>query len=525
MALDPKQEARRRPYPPLGTLYAAAVLRAAGWEVALFDATLAAGEAEFAAALRDVHPRLVVLYEDSFHWLSKMCLARMRQAAHTMIGMAREQGAPVLVSGSDATDDPAAYLAAGASAVVLGEGELGTAEAAGHLLAGRDASALRNVAGLALVDTDGAVLRTPRRPATRQPDSLPLPARDLVDVAAYRSVWMDAHGYYSVNMVASRGCPFHCNWCAKPIWGQGYAQRDPRAVAEELLEIKRTIRPDHIWFADDIFGIQPAWTARFGQAVAQLGAQIPFQIQTRVDLLSEEAADGLAQAGCVEAWLGVESGSQRVLDAMEKGLRAADVPRAVTRLRERGIRVCFFLQLGYPGERWADILLTAGLVRETLPDDIGVSVSYPLPGTKFYDRVKTDLGDRHHWRDSRDLAMLFAGQYTTAFYRQLHDVLHRELSARQAISMARHGSGDFSRAEAELAAAMATWQALEAAEPTARSERPTALAPAPGDARLAQRGGRPGRDIRPQNDATDAQPDRPPRPGSSPAPAVANPRH
>lgn len=474
MALDPGQVAKVRPFPPLATLYAAAALRARGYRVAVFDAMLAADERVFETALDDHPPRLVALYEDNFNFLSKMCLGRMRRAALAMLGQARARGLPVLVGGSDATDDPAAYLDAGAAAVLLGEGDHTLVEAVEALL---EPPAFRNlfeIPGLALPATGGGFLRTAPRPPERQPDVFPWPARDLVDIEAYRRLWIGAHGHFSLNMASTRGCPFHCNWCAKPIWGQRYAMRSPADVAAELAEVKRTLAPDRVWFADDIFGLRPDWTAEFGTAVEALDAQIPFQIQSRVDLITEAAADGLARAGCAEVWLGVESGSQRILDAMDKGIRLGEVPAAVARLRERGIRVCFFLQLGYPGETWEDILATAALVRATLPDDIGISVSYPLPGTRFHDRVAAEIGEQQHWADSRDLAMLFEGSYTSAFYRELHGLLHRELDARQAMARAA-GEGGRAGAESELAAVMEAWATLEKREPASRSAAPTSI--------------------------------------------------
>lgn len=487
MALDPKQVAKQRPFPPLGTLYAAAHLRRHGYAVAVFDLTLAPGPAGIVDALACHPPRAVAIFEDSFNFLSKMCLGQMRQAALHMLGEVRDRGLPVLVAGSDASDDPGLYLDAGAQAVIRGEGEHALLEAVAALLGppGRATRARSAAAGdcpkvpgvVTRADLNGGPLAAPREPE-RQPDVFAWPARDLVDIDAYRRVWHAAHGAFTLNMVATRGCPFHCNWCAKPIWGQRYAMRSPEDVAAELALVKRTIAPDRVWFADDIFGLRPEWVAAFGAAVDTLGAHIPFQIQSRVDLVTAAAADGLARAGCAEVWLGVESGSQRILDAMDKGILASDVPAAVDRLRRRGIRACFFLQLGYPGEAWDDIQATIDLVRACLPDDIGVSVSYPLPGTRFHARVAPELRSRAHWADSEDLAMLFRGTYTTDVYRALHQALHADLAAQWA------EVGQTPDARDLRATATAAWDAVARLEPTGREPNPT-RAPAPGPPRPA----------------------------------------
>jgi anaerobic magnesium-protoporphyrin IX monomethyl ester cyclase len=246
----------------------------------------------------------------------------------------------------------------------------------------------------------------------------------LVDIERYRSVWLDAHGYFSLNMAASRGCSFRCNWCAKPIWGNQYLQRDANETAAEMLQLKRRYAPDHLWFADDIFGFRADWVTAFAAALAAGGGGVPFTIQLRADLVSQRMAHALRDAGCREVWIGAESGSQRILDAMNKGTRVPEIVSARRMLGAEDIRVGFFLQLGYLGEELDDILATRDLVALARPDDVGVSVAYPLPGTKFYDLVKGQLGDKRHWQDSDDLDMMFSGTYRTEFYRMVRDLLH-----------------------------------------------------------------------------------------------------
>src|SRR6185369_12773533 len=124
LRFDPKLWAAQQPYAPLGTLYAAAAVRERGYGVALFDAMLAASEEEWAAALDRHRPRFAVIYEDSFNYLTKMCLHRMRKAALTMIDAAKARGITTIVAGSDATDHPDTYLNRGADVVIAGEGEI-----------------------------------------------------------------------------------------------------------------------------------------------------------------------------------------------------------------------------------------------------------------------------------------------------------------------------------------------------------------------------------------------------------------
>jgi anaerobic magnesium-protoporphyrin IX monomethyl ester cyclase len=394
---------------------------------------LAEGTDQFVRQLRTVAPDVVVLYEDNFNFLSKMCLDKMRGAACRMITASRRYGARVVVAGSDATDAPQVYLGAGAEIVLIGEGLTTLATLCERLAQRPSLPTADLVAGLTgLVFERGVTAADAQRPLVRSNAPHPqVPALDLIDVEKYRTIWQRAHGYFSLNMSASRGCSFRCNWCSKPIWGNQYLQRPALEVAAEMAHLKHQFAPDHVWFADDIFGFRADWVETFGAALASSGGGVPFTIQIRPDLISVRMARALRQAGCREAWLGAESGSQRILDEMDKGTTVAEILLARERLREENIKVGFFIQLGYLGERLEDILATRRLVEMARPDDVGVSVSYPLPGTKFYERVKAQLGTKTHWQESDDLAMMFKGTYSTEFYRLVRDLLHAQIDAEQ----------------------------------------------------------------------------------------------
>lgn len=428
LRFDPKLWAARQPYAPLGTLYAAACLRDRGFDVALFDAMLADSTAEWTSSLERHRPRLAVIYEDSFNYLSKMCLLRMREAALDMIDRARRAGVAVVVSGSDATDHPEIYLRRGARAVILGEGEVTAAELADGLFRSAPLEAIR---GIAILDDACGVTRTAARPFIKSLDELPFPAWDLVDVERYRAVWRRRHGFYSMNIATTRGCPYHCNWCAKPIYGQRYATRHPRAVAGEIAWLRRQFAPDHLWIVDDVFGLKPGWIEEFAAAIAEQGTPLPFRCLMRADQVTAPVARALAASGCRMVWMGAESGSQKVLDAMEKGLRVDDIRAATRLLKAAGIKVGFFLQFGYPGETWDDIEATLQLTRELEPADIGVSVSYPLPGTRFHERVQQQLGAKQNWIDSSDLSTLYQATYAPEIYRRVHGLVHHEFRARR----------------------------------------------------------------------------------------------
>jgi anaerobic magnesium-protoporphyrin IX monomethyl ester cyclase len=439
LRFDEKLWRAMQPYPPLGTLYAASMLRQAGYEVALFDAMLAESTQAWQEALQQHQPRYAVIFEDNFNYLSKMSLLRMREAAFEMIDYAKQQDCMVIVAGADMSDHPEVYLQRGANYVILGEGETTLVELIDlieDLRKGKDSPLsyerlLYDVKSIAFIN-EGKVIQTPPRPIITDLDSIPFPAWDLVDRERYQAIWREHHGYFSMNMVTTRGCPFHCNWCAKPIWGQKYNSRSPENVVQEMKWLQENFAPDHIWFMDDIMGIQDRWLEAFADELEAQNVHIPFKSLNRADLLLRgKSIPALARAGADIVWIGAESGSQKILDAMDKGTRVEQIYEVAKALHAHGVKVAFFLQFGYPSETRDDIDMTLKMVRDLLPDDIGISVSYPLPGTPFYERVRDELG-RTNWYDSQDMAMLYQGPFATEFYRQLHTVIHKDYRSRKA---------------------------------------------------------------------------------------------
>lgn len=423
MRFDPKQWSTGQPYPPLATIGAASLLREHGFSVSLFDTMFADGPDGVMLRLAAESPDLFIVYDDGFNYLTKMCLTNMREAAYRMMQLARRQGCVVIVSGPDSTDHCQEYLEQGADYVLLGEGEQTLLELVSAIRDGKE-DAL-DIAGLAFLK-NRVLVRTGARKVMRDLDSLPMPAWDLVDVESYRRVWMEHHGYFSLNVSTTRGCPYKCNWCAKPIYGNRYNARTPLHVVRELLFLKTRYGFDHIWMCDDIFGLKPGWVDEFARLVEKEGLRFRFKIQSRADLLVQpDYVRALARAGCENSWMGAESGSQKVLDAMDKGTTIGQIVEATKLLREHGIRPAFFIQFGYPGETREDIDQTIRLINRLLPDEIGISVSYPLPGTVFYERVKADLQEKANWTDSDELQLMFRNTYPAAFYKQLHRYVHR----------------------------------------------------------------------------------------------------
>ena len=430
MRFDAKQWKRREPYPPLGTLIAANVLRENGIETHFVDVMFAQGAQDIFSQIEIQKPDLFIIWDDGFNYLTKMCLSRMREAAIEMAVFAKKHNCKTIISSSDSTDNYAMYLDHGCDFVILGEGEETLTEIIHSFK--NQSDEYEKIPGLAFKKND-KIIKNSSRPVSRDLDKLPFPAWDLLDVSHYRNAWIKKRGFFSLNMATTRGCPYKCNWCAKPIYGNRYHSHSPKRMAAEAEKLVNELGATHIWMCDDIFGLKPGWVEAFSAEIKNRNLKFEYQIQSRVDLLTnDETVRALAESGCKEIWVGAESGSQKILDAMEKGTRIEQIYAVRKKLALHDIRCAFFLQFGYLNETWEDIELTLKMLFELMPDDIGISVSYPLPGTGFYEKVKLDLAEKKNWKDSDDLSMLFKNTYTSDFYKKLHRYVHKKFRRLQA---------------------------------------------------------------------------------------------
>ncbi|WP_411767169.1 B12-binding domain-containing radical SAM protein [Winogradskyella sp. A3E31] len=432
---DTKQWNNKTPYPPLGTIYAASYLRENCLSVGLFDTNLLDDPKHVKLYLETHQPRFFVLYDDGFNYLTKMCLTTMRNAAFEMIKIAKKQNCCVIVCSSDSTDHYEKYLNGGADFIIQGEGEVTLKELLECIDNNGDTTQLKGI----IYKNEKEIIKNPKRPVLKDLDMLPLPAWDLVDIQSYKDVWASGGNEFTLNIATTRGCPFKCNWCAKPIYGNRYNSHSPEYIVKHLKFLSDTYGVNRFWMCDDIFGLKPNWVQNFNIELQKEQLSISYYIQSRVDLLlKEDTIDALAESGLEEVWVGAESGSQSILDAMDKGTTVEQIYEATRLLKEKNISVAFFIQFGYLGETKEDIEMTIAMIKELVPDNIGVSVSYPLPGTKFYDKVKDDLKLKANWTDSDDLDMMFSGTYSSEYYRKLQRYVHKEFRKSQGFDNLKH---------------------------------------------------------------------------------------
>ncbi len=424
--LDPKELTRRMPYPPLGTLYAAAILKESKHEVIFYDSMMSSNPDEFIEKIETEKPDLILLYDDEFNYLTKMCLSKMRDKAVEFIKKGKSRNIPVVVYSSDATDFPHHYLSAGCDAIIYGEGEETLKEVVASFNRNSFETDKFKINGLKFL-FNGSIYMTAKRKLLEDLNSLPDPDYSFIDMNAYRSEWINNHGYFSTNISTTRGCPYRCNWCAKPLYGQTYNSISPERVVNQIKNLVENYSVDHLWITDDIFGLKPGWIKEFAVELKKHNIKIEYKCLTRPDLLLRgETINDLKESGCKDIWIGAESGSQKILDAMDKGTTVEQIYEASKRVKEAEMNISFFIQFGYTGENREDINLTRKIIRDCMPSDIGISVSYPLPGTLFYERVKNELQDKTNWEDSDDLDTMLRGVYERNFYKILHHFVHSE---------------------------------------------------------------------------------------------------
>jgi anaerobic magnesium-protoporphyrin IX monomethyl ester cyclase len=400
LAEDEHERRVMKPYPTLGLLYISAYLKAQGHAVGVFDATFRT-LADFEAQVQAQRPRAVGLYTNLMTKFNVL----------TMIAACRAVGAKVVLGGPEPAMYAEEYLAQGADVIVVGEGELTMAE-----LLSRDFEDLSSVAGIVFRGDDGAVVRGPPRPYIKDLDALPFPDRDAIDMDRYVEVWRSRHGMGSVSLICARGCPFHCEWCSHAVYGNSHRRRSPANVAAELEMLIARYKPDQVWYADDVFTIHRKWFLEYAALLKQRQIKIPFECISRSDCLSEDVVQALAEIGCYRLWLGAESGSQRVLDAMRRGVKVEDVQAKTKLLQRHGIQVGMFIMLGYEGETLPDIEATTEHLKVASPDVFLTTVAYPIKGTGYYKAVERRVLARARWDATSDRDLSVVGRYSPRFY-------------------------------------------------------------------------------------------------------------
>jgi radical SAM superfamily enzyme YgiQ (UPF0313 family) len=390
---DPAEQRIMRPHPPLGLLYLSSHLKARGYDVGVFDSTFQR-VADFARCLERHRPPVVGL---AVNLMTKRNVLGM-------IAVAKRSGARVVLGGPDPPHYADEYLAAGADVVVIGEGE----HTLDELLQHKDPA---RVPGVAIRGG-----RTPPRAQIADLDAQPFPDRSAVEVERYMQAWRAHHGCAALSLITARGCPYTCTWCSRSVFGVTHRRRSPQNVADEVEALVDRYRPDRLWYADDVFAIHRTWTLDYARELQRRRLRLPFECISRAERIDDEVADALVELGCWRVWIGSESGSQRVLDRMQRKVSVERVVETSALLKRRGIQVGMFIMLGYDGERVDDLHATVAHLKRTAPDVFLTTVSYPIKGTPYYQAVAPRIESAAPWSERSDRDLTITGRPSRRYY-------------------------------------------------------------------------------------------------------------
>lgn len=434
---DPKELQIMKPYAPLGILYLCSHLQAKGFDVEVFDTTFSSREA-LIGRLQTGTPSVVGLYANLM----------TRSNIVELLAIAREAGWKTIVGGPEPGAYAQEYLEAGAQFVVLGEGEATLEELLTALQSGANVN-FADIAGIAYLE-DGRLQQNASRPQIACLDDQPWPARRAIDIHRYVKTWRDAHGKGSVNFITARGCAYRCRWCSHQVYGQTHRRRNPLMVVDEVEWLLQEYSPDMVWVSDDVFTIHHAWLRQYAAEMRRRGLHIPFECISRADRLNEEMMDILAELGCFRVWIGSESGSQRILDSMDRGVKLEQVQNAVELSRSRGIQSGMFLMWGYDGEEIEDIEATVRHVSKSQPDIFFTTVSYPIKGTPYYQKVKDQLVQLSPWGKTSDREIKIRGRHSRQFYGFADKLLRSEVQLAKLTRSSTLDDFEASRLRAEI---------------------------------------------------------------------------
>jgi anaerobic magnesium-protoporphyrin IX monomethyl ester cyclase len=416
---DPKEMQIMKPYAPLGILYLCSHLRQQGFNVDVFDTTFSSRETLF-RHLQTEKPSALGIYANLM----------TRGNVVEIIRVAREAGWRVIVGGPEPGAYAQEFLASGAEIVVFGEGEATMQELLTALRDGShksDCDWKSKINGTAYLDDQGKFHQNPPRAQIADLDAQPWPARQAIDLHRYVDAWRTHHQQGSVNFITARGCPYKCRWCSHQVYGQTHRRRDPIKVVDELEWLLAEYTPDIAWVSDDVFTINHEWIRKYAAEMRRRSLHIPFECISRADRLNEEMLDLLAELGCFRIWIGSESGSQRLLDSMDRGVKVEQVQQAVEMSRARQIQSGMFLMWGYEGEEMEDIEATIRHVSKAKPDIFFTTVSYPIKGTPYYQQVQNKLVQLKPWAETSDREIKIAGRHSRAYYAHADKLLRDEV--------------------------------------------------------------------------------------------------
>ncbi|MEO0044840.1 MAG: Anaerobic magnesium-protoporphyrin monomethyl ester cyclase [Bacteroidota bacterium] len=419
---DPKEQKIMKPYPPLGLLYVSAYLKSKNIDNAVFDTTFSSQAAQLDYIL-EKQPKIICIYTNLMTKIEVIKLIKILKTE-------RYNFPKIVLGGPDVTYNVENYLKAGADFLIIGEGEETTFELYNAIMFGGN---LHQVNGIAFTE-DHQVIQTQARTKFKELDELPLPNRDAINMQNYLATWKKNHGKSSMTVSTQRGCPYTCKWCSTAVYGQSYRRRPANQVAEEMKMLKEQYSPDALWFVDDVFTVSHKWLLAFKEEVLKQDAVIPFECITRAERLNDEILQLLKDVGCFRIWIGAESGSQTIIDAMDRRVDVNQVKKVIQDTNAIGIETGTFIMLGYPGETEKDITETIQYLKDANPTLYTITIAYPIKGTSLYNDIEHKITTQPDWETSTDREIDFKRTYSRKYYQYAVSKVVNEVEFHRTIS-------------------------------------------------------------------------------------------
>ncbi|MEO5998833.1 MAG: radical SAM protein [Chitinophagaceae bacterium] len=420
---DPKEKMIMRPYPPLGILYISAYLEKNGFATSVFDSTFSTLD-RLKEYIVQEEPGMVAIYTNL---MTKLNVLKIIQFIRITPGL---EHTTIILGGPEVRNHKEKFIENGADVIVFGEGEETMLELV-KAYAVSESPELNGVYGIAYSKGNGIVAVNPERMQIREIDQLPMPDRCKIDLQLYLDVWKKKHGVSVVNVSTMRGCPYSCKWCSRAVYGTSYRRRKPSLVADEIQWLKENYKFDMIWFVDDVFTINHRWLKEFAQEMKQRNLVVPYEIITRADRVNEEVVQLLKESGCFRVWIGAESGSQKIIDAMDRRVKVEQVRDMIQLVKRYGMEAGTFIMLGYPQENEKDIKDTLQHLKNSNPNQYTITVAYPIKGTPLYSEVENLFVEDLPWETSTDRDIDFKRTYSRKYYDHAISWIHFEMLLHQ----------------------------------------------------------------------------------------------
>ncbi|OCK43986.1 B12-binding domain-containing radical SAM protein [Tenacibaculum soleae] len=402
---DDKEQKIMRPYAPLGLLYISSYLNKNKIENDVYDSTFYSFKEQL-EFIEEKKPKAIAIYTNL---MTKVNVIKLMKKLKTNVKL---RGVKIILGGPDVTYNCESYLKAGADFLVIGEGEQTTLDLCSAIFNNESYNTIQGIAFL----LDEKVIKTAPRVKIKDLTDLPLPNREAIPVYKYLETWKKHHGQSSMTVSTQRGCPYTCKWCSTAVYGQSYRRRSANLVAQELKLLKNKYQPDSIWFVDDVFTVSHKWIKSFHEEVIKQDAIIPFECITRAERLTDEVLQLLKEAGCSRIWIGAESGSQKIVDAMDRRVDINVVKSAIQKTNALGLETGTFIMVGYPGEDEKDIYETVKYLKAANPTHFTITVAYPIKGTSLYNEIEQNITIQPDWKTTTDRDIDFKRTYSRKYY-------------------------------------------------------------------------------------------------------------